>query len=81
MERFARKLLASESFRYLFPERPSEQRRARHSKRYVEKKANNNILYNSPVFYMRRLLNTIDRQQTAQPDRIISLQGVLDKWR
>ena len=81
MERFARKLLASESFKYLFPERPAEQRRARHSKRYIEKKANNSILHNSPIFYMRRILNTIERQQAAQPDRIISLQGVLDEWR
>ena len=56
---FAKKLLESTRFNYLFPENEYEEEAVvlRKTKKYKEEYAKTNRLYNSPLFYMRRELN------------------------
>ena len=61
-DKFALKLRNNPRYSYLFPQRPLEQRRARRGNRYVEENARTSRLFNSPIYYMRRRLNVLDRE-------------------
>ena len=62
-DKFALKLAASEKHKHLFPERPSAQRRARNGNVYTEFPATTQRLYNSPLYYMRRRLNYLNKDK------------------
>lgn len=90
-DRFAEKLQASPRFGYLFPERKDFQRRARMGKRFREDHAKTSRLFNSPIFYMRRRLNDLDREtrteaavgsaSTTAPTTSQRCDFVFDEWR
>ena len=55
---FTTKLHASDRFNYLFPENTAGNMELRSTKQFVEDYARSNRLYNSPVYSMRRFLNS-----------------------
>ena len=61
-DNFAVKMKNNPKYSHLFPERPQEQRRARRGNKYVEYAASTNRLYNSPLYHMRRRLNSLERR-------------------
>ena len=61
-DKFATKMKNNSKFSYLFPERTSEQRRARNGKRFVEFEARTSRLFNSPLYHMRRRLNEMEKE-------------------
>ena len=54
---FTRKLVSSERFGVLFPEKEAHGMELRKTKTYCEEFARTNRLYNSPIYSMRRFLN------------------------
>ena len=62
-DRFAQKLVANPRYGHLFPERPPDQLRARVETRnkYIETIANSTRMFNSPLYYLRRRLNHIEK--------------------
>ena len=68
-DNFAVKLKNNPRFTHLFPRRPGEQLRARNPNVYVEEPAATSRLYNSPIFYMRRRLNQLERENQTMTSR------------
>ena len=61
-DKFALKMKNNPKYSHYFPERGEDRRRARNGNKYVEHEAGTARLYNSPLFYMRRRLNVLERE-------------------
>ena len=67
VRKFAQKTSENSFYSYMFPKTDSA-RDLRSTKTFVEKFARSNRLYNSPLYYMRRLLNnTADSERNNNP--------------
>ena len=85
-DKFAMKLASSDRFSYLFPERPEEQCRARNGNKYVEMQSRTSRLYNSPIYYMRRRLNKLHKDNRSENARVpveqdLRCDFLFDEWR
>ena len=89
VDRFALKLVNSDRFEHLFPERPSAQCRSRGSRKYEEQNARTERLFNSPIFYMRRRLNELEsvpktvlkNKGPSIEDQNVRCDFLYDEWR
>ena len=68
VDKFALKVAADPRYSEWFPLRPEAQRRSRHSNKYVEYHSNSSRRFNSPLYHMRRRLNTLAAADTARVD-------------
>ena len=67
VRKFAQKTSENSFYSYMFP-KTDNARDLRSTKTFVEKFARSNRLYNSPLYYMRRLLNnTADSERNNNP--------------
>ena len=89
VDRFALRIVDSDRFGHLFPERPAAQCRSRGSRKYEEKNARSVRLFNSPIYYMRRRLNELESipkavlKNTSRlvVDPEVRCDFIYDEWR
>ena len=66
--KFANKLVESNRFRDLFPLNNAERTNTRNRKKYLEETSRTSRLYDSPLFFLRRLLNEQNEEDIEDAD-------------
>ena len=72
-KKFATGLSKSERYKYLLPLNTREGMGTRRGKKFCEEFSRTNRLYNSPLFFMRRLLNELYEEENEDEETLADL--------